>query len=79
MKKVIPSAQVQHKVHIVHDCFDGHCKFEDGSHTFIEEREVVEHNTSAFVHNYTNNRFLSNPFYLGNDAFEFVNEPCEDL
>ena len=37
MKKVIPSAQVQHKVHIVHDCFDGHCKFEDGSHTFIEE------------------------------------------
>jgi hypothetical protein len=48
MKKVIPSAQVQHKVHIVHDCFDGHCKFEDESHTFLEEWEVVEHNKFAF-------------------------------
>ena len=80
MKKIIPSAQVCHKVHIAHDCFDGHCNFEDGNHTFMEEREAVEHNAFVFVHNYTNNRYLLNPFYLGNGAFDFVEvEPCEDL
>jgi hypothetical protein len=78
MKKIIPSPQVQHKVHIVHDCFDGYCNVVDGNHIFMEEREVVQHNIFVFIHNCTNNRYLLNPFYLGNDAFNFV-EPCEDL
>ena len=44
--------------------FDGHCHFEDGSRTIMEERECVEHNTLVFVHNSTNNGYLLNPFYL---------------
>ena len=75
-KKVIPSTDVCRKVHIVHDCFDGHCHYEEQNHRSMEEREDVEHNTLVFVHNFANNRYLLNPFYLGNGVFDFV-EPLE--
>ena len=47
-KRILPSIQVSHKVSIVHDCFDGHCKFEEAKHTFMEEREGVERSTLVF-------------------------------
>ena len=77
-KQILPSTQVIHKVSIVHDCFDGHCKFEEANLTFMEEREGVERSTLVFKHNITNNRYLLNPFYLGNNGLDLI-EPCEDL
>ena len=71
-KVIILSAQVCQKVNIVHDCFDGHCQFKDGNRSVIEEREVVERETFIFEHNFSNNRYLLNPFYLGNNAPDFA-------
>ncbi len=71
-KKVISSTDVCRIVHIVHDWFDGHCHYEEQNHRSMEEREGVEHNALVFVHNFANNRYLLNHFYLGNGAFDFV-------
>lgn len=76
-KVVIPSAQICHKVNIVHDCLDGHCQFRDRNRAVIEEREAVERTTFTFEHNFTNNRYLLNPFYLGNNALDL--DICYDL
>ena len=44
----------------------------------MEEQEGVERSTLVFKHNSDNNRYLLNPFYLGNKNLDLV-EPCEDL
>ena len=66
-KVIIPSAQVCQKINFVHDCFDGHSQNRDGNRSVREERE-----TFIFEHNFSNNRYLLNPFYLGNNAPDFA-------
>ena len=61
---IVKSSDICHKVNIVHNCNNGHCKFEDAHHTFVEE-SVVRY-AHIFKHNYANNTYLINRFYLGN-------------
>jgi hypothetical protein len=68
---IIKSSEVCHKVNIVHNCIDGHCKFEDAHHTFVEECEGVVRDALIYKHDFANNTYLRNRFYLGND-FEAV-------
>ena len=63
---IVKSSDICHKVNIVHNCNNGHCKFEDAHHTFVEEREGVVRDALIFKHDYANNTYLINRFYLGN-------------
>ena len=65
---IIKSSKVCHRVNIVHNCIAGHCKFEDTHHTFVEEREGVVRDALIYKHDYTNNTYLLNRFYLGNGS-----------
>ena len=70
---IVHSSNICHKVNIVHNCIDGHCKFEDANHTFVEGREGVVRDALIYTHDYDNNTYLLNSFYLGN-CFESVLE-----
>ena len=70
---LIKSEQVCHRVSVIHNCIEGGCKFEDTHRTFVEEREGVVQDALVYKHDYANNTYLLNRFYLGN-GFEPVLE-----
>ncbi len=68
VKVVIPSSQLQQRIHIVHDCSSGQCEFELTRHGMVEEREEVQRDSLTNKHDYSNNRYLFNRFFLGCSA-----------
>ena len=70
-KEIIPSTSVEQRVNVVHDC-SNQCKFEVSGKDMVEEREVVSHQTMTYQHDFTNNRYLLNRFFLGGNTMRFV-------
>jgi hypothetical protein len=69
-KEIIPSSSVKQRVHLVHDCLSGECGFEESNHDVVEEREVIQHYSLTTTHNFTNNRYLFNRFFIScNNVF----------
>ena len=72
-KVVLPSSRLQQRIHIVHDCLSGKCVFESTSHSVVEEREEVQHNSLINKHDFSNNRYLFNRFFLGCSTVDLSN------
>ncbi len=72
---LVNASNIIEKVSIVHNC-DQRCMFANKDKPRVEEREIVSAEREVFEHDFTNNCYLLNRFYLG-ESWKYIPEVPE--